>query len=56
VKQAEFPHASPLSRRLIHTSFTSEKEVKGTTSSQRLTNAPEYIILAPDSLLPLECH
>ena len=48
-----FPHASPLSRRLVHTSLASEKEANGTASSARQTDTPEYITLTPDSFFHL---
>ena len=48
-----FPHASPLSRRLIHVSLASEKEAKGTASTARQTDIPEFITLTPDSFFHL---
>jgi len=48
-EQGRFPHASPLSRRFIHTGLSAEKKVKQTQHSRRQTRIPEYIILSPDS-------
>ena len=48
-EMGRFPHASPLSRRLIHTRLASEKEANGTASMSRQTDIPEYITLTPDS-------
>jgi hypothetical protein len=48
------PHAaSPLSRRLMHTNLASEKKAKGTASTARQTDIPEYITLTPDSFFYL---
>ena len=45
----QFPHASPLSRRLVHTGLA-----RGTAaSSTRQTDIPEYITLTPDSFFHL---
>lgn len=54
-EQGRFPHASPLSRRLVHTGLDSEKEAQQTQNARRQTHIPEYY---PHTrfLLPLGRH
>ena len=52
-QQGRFPHASPLSRRLIYTGLIAEKKAKQTQHSRRQICIPEYIILTPDSFFHL---
>lgn len=53
-EQGRFPHASPLSRRLVHTGLDSEKEAQQTQNARRQTHIPEYITLTPDSFFHLD--